>query len=271
MRNALSIDVEDYFQVTGFERVIARRDWDAIPTRFQIGLGRILDVLARHRVKATFFFLGWIAERYPESVREVAGHGHEIGIHGYDHRLIYEQTPQAFEADLRRAVAAVRTSYGGRLLGHRAPSFSIREDSLWALDVLARLGFAYDSSIFPFKRERYGIAGAPTGPYRIRESLWEFPMSTVSVMGKALPVCGGGYLRLYPYRVTKRAIEKMNAEGRPAMVYLHPWELDPEQPLVRADLGNRFRHRVNLKHTQSRLQALCQEFPFGTVKEVLGL
>jgi polysaccharide deacetylase family protein (PEP-CTERM system associated) len=271
MLNALSFDVEDYFQVTGFEQVVDRADWDSIPARFHIGLEKILDILERYRVEATFFFLGWIAERHPGAVREVAERGHEIGIHGYDHRLIYQQTPQAFEADLRRALAAVRRCYDGPVLGHRAPSFSIREDSLWALEVLERVGFRYDSSIFPFKRRRYGIAGAPVNPYKVREALWEFPMSTVRLMGKALPVGGGGYLRLYPYAVTRKAIEAMNAEGRPAMVYVHPWELDPEQPVVRADFGNRFRHRVNLKRTQSRLEALCRSFRFGPVREVLGL
>ncbi|TAK84353.1 MAG: DUF3473 domain-containing protein [Betaproteobacteria bacterium] len=271
MLNALSFDVEDYFQVTGFERVVSRADWEKFEPRFQIGLAKILETLERHEVRATFFFLGWIAERYPEAVREVARRGHEIGIHGYEHRLIYEQTPEAFEADLRRAIEAVRKSYDGPILGHRAPSFSIRHDSLWALEVLNGLGFRYDSSIFPFKRERYGIDGAPTRPYKVCGGMLEFPMSTVSVLGKILPVAGGGYLRLYPYAVTKHAIAAMNADGRPAMVYIHPWELDPEQPVINADLGNRVRHRVNLNKTEARLEALCRDFRFGPAREVLGI
>ena len=271
MLNALSVDVEDYFQVTGFEGVIARRDWEKLPARFRIGLDKILAILERHRTKATFFFLGWIAERHPDALRDVAQGGHEIGIHGYDHRLIYNQSAAAFEAELRRAVAAVRKHYDGPLLGHRAPSFSIREDSLWALEVLAKLGFRYDSSIFPFKRRRYGIANAPTRPYRLGQGMWEFPMSTITVLGKAVPVAGGGYFRLYPYALTKKAIETMNAEGRPAMVYLHPWELDPDQPVVRASLGNRFRHRVNLDKTEARLEKLCRDFRFAPAREVLKI
>jgi polysaccharide deacetylase family protein (PEP-CTERM system associated) len=273
MINALSFDVEDYFQVTGFEHVIDRSAWGQIAPRFQIGLGRILDILDRHGTRATFFFLGWIADHHPDSVTRVAARGHEIAIHGYEHRLIYDQTEEAFEADIRRAIAAVRKSYGGPLIGHRAPSFSICEQSLWALDILKQLGFQYDSSIFPFKRRRYGIKGAPTRPHEIRQGLWEFPLSTVGLFGKAIPVCGGGYFRLYPYFFTRKAIRHLNeSRKQPAIVYIHPWELDPDQPTVAgASFGNTFRHRVNLDKTGARLEALCRDFSFAPIREILGL
>jgi len=269
IQNALSIDVEEYFQVSGLEGAIARDDWETLESRLMIGLDRVLAVLDKHQIKATFFFLGWIAQHHPQSVQKVAEKGHEIGIHGFDHQLIYNQTPQAFEADVAQALAHVRAVYSGPIEGYRAPSFSIREDSLWALDCLKNLGFRYDSSIFPFKRKRYGIANAPVDPYEVIPGLMEFPMSTVSVCGQNLPVAGGGYFRLYPQWFTHWAIRTLNAQGRPAMVYLHPWELDPDQPKVSADWGNTFRHRINLHQTQSRLDALCSRFRFGPIKDVL--
>jgi polysaccharide deacetylase family protein (PEP-CTERM system associated) len=272
MKNALSFDVEDYFQVTGFEQVVDRAKWDEYPIRFKIGLSKIITILDHFGVKATFFFLGWIADRYPEAVTEVACRGHEVAIHGYEHRLIYTQTPDEFEADLGRALQAVRKVYDGPILGYRAPSFSIRADSLWALGIIKKLGFRYDSSIFPIKRERYGLVGVPDGPHEIAAGLIEFPMSTIDFLGRKLPVCGGGYFRLFPLALTFRAIATLNRDRQqPAIVYLHPWELDPAQPRIWAGAGNTFRHRVNLRFTEQRLEQLCKHFDFGTVREVLQL
>lgn len=270
MLNALSIDVEEYFQVTGLEKVIQRSDWDGISSRLMIGMSRILSIFRACDVKATFFFLGWIADRFPDVVRQVADEGHEIASHGYWHRLVYEQTPADFEQDIARSLESLSKAYAGPVAGYRAPSFSIRTDSLWALDILKKLGFQYDSSIFPFQRKRYGIAGSPTQPYPVRDGLWEFPMSTVKVLGRTIPVCGGGYFRLYPYWLTRWAISKSNQQlGQPVVIYLHPWEFDPEQPRVKADFMNVFRHRVNLHRTASRLERVCREFRFAPVGEVL--
>lgn len=272
MKNALSFDVEDYFHVTGLEQVVDRAKWEAYPSRFKIGMAKILRILDRCGMKATFFFLGWIADRYPEVVAEVGSSGHEVAIHGYGHRLIYDQRPDEFEDDLRRALDAVRRAYDGPILGYRAPSFSIRSDTLWALEIIKGLGFRYDSSIFPIRRERYGMADATDRPHEITAGLIEFPMSTVDFLGRRWPVAGGGYFRLYPFAFTCRAIESINrTRGQPAIVYLHPWEFDPEQPKIRASLGNTFRHRVNLGRTEKRLEQLCQRFEFAPVGEVLQL
>ncbi|MGE0201809.1 MAG: XrtA system polysaccharide deacetylase [Candidatus Melainabacteria bacterium] len=270
VRNALSIDVEEYFQVTGLENAVPRDAWETIPSRLNIGMDCVLEILSRRGVKATFFFLGWVAERFPELVQTVAREGHEIGIHGYDHTLIYRQTPAEFEDHMTRALTAVRAVYDGAIAGFRAPTFSIIKETLWALDILKKLDFEYDSSIFPFARKRYGIEGHSTRPYRLENGLVEFPMSTVTVLGKTLPVGGGGYFRLYPYQLTRLALTHLNRkEQQPAMVYLHPWEFDPGQPRVTADAGNTFRHRVNLDKTASRLDRLCQDFEFTTVCNVL--
>lgn len=269
MKNALSIDVEDYFHVTGFEDVIERQEWDDYPVRFQIGLGKILAILDRHDVKATFFFLGWIAERYPEAVADVARRGHEVAVHGYAHHLVYRQGPDAFAKDLARALAALRKAYGGPILGYRAPTFSIRADTLWALEIIRDFGLRYDSSIVP---GRHGLANAQDLPHEIVDGLLEFPISTVRVFGRRLRVAGGGYLRLYPFSFTCQAIDWLNRRrAQPVIVYLHPWELDPEQPRIRAGFGNTFRHRVNLDRTEGRLEELCRRFEFGPVRMVLGL
>jgi polysaccharide deacetylase family protein (PEP-CTERM system associated) len=272
MQNALSVDVEDYFHVTGFEHVIDRDRWDEYPVRFQLGLGKILAILDRHGVKATFFFLGWLADRYPEAVADVAARGHEVGIHSYAHRLVYQQGPDEFAQDLERALAAVRKAYAGAILGYRAPTFSIRADTAWALEIIKGLGFLYDSSILPIRRGPHPMGDARDMPYEIADGLLEFPISTVEVLGRKLPVAGGGYLRFYPFALTCRAIERLNHKrGQPAIVYLHPWELDPEQPRIRAGLPRTFRHRVNLDRTESRLDELCRRFEFAPVRHVLGL
>jgi polysaccharide deacetylase family protein (PEP-CTERM system associated) len=271
--NALTIDVEDYYHVTGFEGCAPRARWDEFPARVEIGTHRILEQLDRAGVRATFFVLGWVAERQPALVRAIHAAGHEIGCHSYWHRLIYTQTPDEFRADLRRGRDVLQDLIGERVVAYRAPSFSVTRRSLWALDVLIEAGFLVDSSIYPTLHDRYGLARAPLAPHRIERpagEIWEFPLAVWRRLGYPLPVGGGGYLRLYPYWLTRHALAAINAAGRPFAVYLHPWELDPEQPRLRPGLLRGFRHYVGLRHTEDRLRRLLQEFHFGTIADVFS-
>ena len=273
MLNALTIDVEEHFQVHAFETVINRSDWDGYPSRVGDNTRRILHLLAEYGVHATFFVLGWVADRHPELVQEIAAAGHEIGTHGYHHELIYRQTAAEFSADLSRSLDAIGRATGGlELAGYRAPAFSITRKSLWALDILRNHGLKYDSSIYPLTaHDRYGIGDADRFGHLVRDDLWEFPMSTVRLGKSNWPVAGGGYFRLFPLWITRRAIRGINAEGHPAIIYLHPWEFDPSQPRVpNAPVLARFRHYVNLRKTESRLRALLQEFRFGTMCEAFA-
>jgi len=271
MRDALTIDVEEHFQVHAFETVIDRADWDRYPSRVGASTRRILRLLAEYGVYATFFVLGWVAERHPDLVEEIAAAGHEIGTHGYGHELIYRQTPAEFAEDLGRSLRAIERAAGGlRPAGYRAPAFSVPRRSLWALDTLREHGITYDSSIFPLAaHDRYGINDAARFANKVRDNLWEFPVSTVRMGKHNWPVAGGGYFRLFPLWLTRRAIRHIHAEGHPAIIYLHPWEFDPEQPRIRnAPVSSRFRHYVNLDRTESRLRALLQEFAFAPMREV---
>jgi polysaccharide deacetylase family protein (PEP-CTERM system associated) len=273
MLNALTIDVEEHFQVHAFETMIDRADWDSYPSRVGDNTRRILRLLAKHDVRATFFVLGWVADRHPDLVREIAAGGHEIGTHGYWHELIYRQTPAEFAADLNLSLQTIeRASTGVQLAGYRAPAFSVTRQSLWALDILGEYGIKYDSSIFPLAaHDRYGINNADRFANKVQDSLWEFPVSTVRLGKHNLPVAGGGYFRLSPLWITRQAIRHINAEGHPAVVYLHPWEFDPDQPRIsNAPLLSRFRHYVNLEKTESRLGALLEEFQFGTMCEAFA-
>jgi polysaccharide deacetylase family protein (PEP-CTERM system associated) len=270
MLNALTIDVEEHFQVHAFETVIDRSDWDRYPSRVGDNTRRILRLLAEYDVRATFFVLGWVADRHPDLVQEIATAGHEIGTHGYWHELIYRQTAAEFAADLSRSLDAIGRATGGlHPVGYRAPAFSITRQSLWALDILPEHGIKYDSSIFPLTaHDRYGIGNAERFGHKVRDGLWEFPMSTVRLGKSNWPVAGGGYFRLFPLWVTRQAIRRINAEGHPAVVYLHPWEFDPDQPRVAtAPLRSCFRHYVNLHRTERRLRALLQECKFGAMCE----
>jgi polysaccharide deacetylase family protein (PEP-CTERM system associated) len=234
---------------------------------------RLLDILDRERVRATFFVLGWVAERHPGLVREIASLGHEIACHGYGHRMIQHLSRPDFERDVTRAKRALEDAIGRPVLGYRAPTFSIMRATLWSLDVLVEAGFRYDSSIFPVVHDRYGIPDAPRFPHRLKApsgaEITEFPMSTVTLLGRRLPVAGGGYFRLFPYRVTRRAIARINGERQPAMVYLHPWEIDPDQPRIPVGPLTRFRHLVNVGKTESRLRRLLAELSFAPAAEVL--
>ncbi|HEU5192069.1 MAG TPA: XrtA system polysaccharide deacetylase [Methylomirabilota bacterium] len=274
MKNALTFDVEEYFHAEAFARVLRPEEWPTLESRVTRSTERLLDILDRERVRATFFVLGWVAERHPGLVREIASLGHEIACHGYGHRMIQHLSRPDFERDVTRAKRALEDAVGRPVLGYRAPTFSIMRATLWSLDVLIEAGFRYDSSIFPVVHDRYGIPDAPRFPHRRKApsggEITEFPMSTMTVLGRRLPVAGGGYFRLFPYRVTRRAIARINEERQPAMVYLHPWEFDPDQPRLPVGPLTRFRHLVNVGKTESRLRRLLGEVSFAPASEVLA-
>jgi polysaccharide deacetylase family protein (PEP-CTERM system associated) len=265
--HALTIDVEDWPQSTlDFSLPITERA--VHNTRL------LLDILRQHRVRATSFVLGLLAERFPEVVAAIAADGHEIGTHGYSHKPVFGIGPAAFADELTRSVSLLEEISGQRVVGYRAPDFSITTDSLWALDIIADQGLRYDSSIFPVRTARYGISGAPRFAYRLANGLIELPLSTVRWGGRTWPAAGGGYLRLYPYFVTRWAIRRIHVEGAPAVVYLHPYELDPtELDEIEWPVPARLRltQGLNRRHTRAKLERLLQDFRFGPVTEVLGL
>ena len=270
--NALTIDVEEHFQVHNFEGVVRREDWDRQPSRVAANTRLLLRLLADYDVRATFFVLGWVAERHPELVREIGEAGHEIGTHGYAHQLIYRQTPGEFDEDIGRAVEALERADVPAPIGYRAPGFSITARSMWAPEILLKHGIEYDSSIFPLAlHDRYGMRSASRFANRLPCGLWEFPLSTVRFAGQNWPVGGGGYFRLYPLWLTRVALRRLKEEGQPAVCYVHPWEFDPEQPRVSgAPLLSRFRHYQNLDQTERRLRALLEEFRFAPMRETFA-
>lgn len=275
VQNALTVDVEDYFHAGAFARHIDPSTWGKFEMRVGDNTSRLLDIFEEHRVLATFFVLGWVAERCPSLVRAIASRGHEVACHGYSHQLVYQQTPAVVREETVRAKRCLEDQVQRPVVGYRAASYSITKRSLWALDILTELGFTYDSSIFPIYHDRYGIPGSPCGPYRLRakngSSIVEFPPSTIGILGHRLPVAGGGYFRLYPYWFTKWALARVNrAEGLPFMFYLHPWDIDPEQPRIRSGLLSTFRHYTNLDRCERRLRQLLATFRLGPVTEVLS-
>ena len=268
--NALTIDFEDWYQ--GIE--IPHTEWGDYEDRIVPAGRRLLRLLDETGVRATFFVLGYVAERHPEMVCEIAAAGHEIGTHGYSHTLIYKQTPEVFRRELSRAVHTLEDVAGQPVLGHRAPFFSITKDSLWAFDVLGELGIRYDSSVFPVLNYRYGIADAPRWPYEIQagaKRLKEFPISTWQVFGRNVPIAGGAYFRIYPYEFTRRGLRAINRKGRPVTFYLHPWEIDPEQPRIKLPRRISMTHYFNLGATERRLRRLLHDFRFAPMKEVLDV
>lgn len=272
--NAMTVDVEDYFHASAFDRVVSRSSWFEQESRVVRNTHRLLELFLRHRVRATFFVLGWVADRFPSLVREIAACGHELASHGYHHQLIYTLTADQFREDVRRAKAAIEDAGGGRVRGYRAPSFSIVRSSLWALDVLIEEGHAYDASIFPIRHDRYGIPDAPRAAHVIERAagtIVEVPAATVRVAGRNLPIAGGGYFRLLPYAFTRWGIERLNACGEPAVFYIHPWEIDPQQPRLPASRLTAVRHYKNLHQTVNRLERAVRDFAFDTVATALDL
>lgn len=271
----LTVDVEDYFHVSAFAGVVSADRWELFEERVESNTARLLDLFAGAGARATFFVLGWVAERHPALLKRIVAEGHELAAHSYSHRLVYEMTPDEFRHDLRRARGVIEAATGEAVRGFRAPSFSITARSMWALDVLVQEGFQYDASIFPIHHDRYGIPAAPRHPHAIARNsgtITEVPASTVRIAGMNLPVGGGGYLRILPYGWTRYGLSRLNAvEGKPGMVYVHPWELDPEQPRLEAPLLSRFRHYRNLRRTEPRLRRLLSEFRFAPIRDVISL
>ena len=272
--NAFTVDVEDYFQVSAYEGTVPRDGWGAVPSRIDSGMGALLDLLEARSVKGTFFILGWIARQHPRIVRAIAERGHEIGCHSDEHRLVYSQSPEAFRADTRRALDAIQEAAGRPCTLYRAPTFSIIRKSLWALPILAEEGIRLDSSVYPVVHDRYGIPGAPRFPYRPLPDVpdfVEFPPSTFRLLGMTLPCAGGGYLRIYPPFVTRYALRSINDnEAQPAVLYVHPWELDPDQPALPGGTLQNLRHRVNIGAMGTRLAGLLSRFRFSTMSAALA-
>jgi polysaccharide deacetylase family protein (PEP-CTERM system associated) len=276
--NAFSVDVEDWYQVADFFAVLPFADWDRCESRVLRNTERVLELLEEAGgIKATFFVLTWNAERHPEVVRRIVAAGHEVASHGYAHRLIYEQSRVEFRDDVTRAKRVLEDLTGTPVLGYRAPSFSITARSLWALDVLLDAGYRYDSSVFPVKDALYGLPDAQRFPWVVRErdgrQLLEVPLTTTRLLGRNLPLGGGGYLRVFPYGYMRWGMQRVNQrDGQPAIVYLHPWELDPEQPRI-ATAGKRgfSTHYVNLHRTAERVRRLLRDFRFAPIRDVVGL
>jgi len=322
--NVFTVDLEDYYMVSAFESVVKREGWHNHESRIDRNTHKVLEILSQARprlmdgeernmeptshhpvpgVRATFFCIGWIAQRNPHLIKEIERQGHEIACHSFDHQLVYNMTPDQFREDIRTTKRILEDITGKEVCGYRAPSYSITERSLWALRILAEEGYRYDSSIFPIHHDRYGIPTAPRFPfvvncngnhadyafipaeyenqaYRVVERkrtrdpyILEYPISTVKWMGHNVPVSGGGYMRLYPYSVVKRGLKKINAEEkRPFVVYIHPWELDPDQPRMdNLSFVSRFRHYINLENTAAKLNKLLDEFAFSSMGSVIGL
>jgi polysaccharide deacetylase family protein (PEP-CTERM system associated) len=274
MINALTFDVEEYFHAEAFSSVVRPQEWPSLESRVVGATERLLDVLDETGTSATFFVLGWVAERHGGLVRAIQTRGHEIASHGYGHQMITRLNRAQFAEDVRRGKSAVEDSTGTAVIGYRAPTFSVVRGTLWSLEVLAEAGFRYDSSIFPIVHDRYGIPDAARFPHRVAAGpgveIGEFPLSTIAWLGWRFPVAGGGYFRLLPYAFTHRAVRHLNErEGQPAIIYLHPWEIDPAQPRLPVGWVTRFRHSVNTQTTESKIHHLLRDFRFAPVRDVL--
>lgn len=266
--NYLTIDVEDYFHVSAFENIVGYKRWSEFEPRVVKNTETILSLLQQYGIKATFFVLGWVADNFPQLVKKIDAHGHEVGCHSYQHRLIYNLTPAEFKRDTKQSKDILEQIIGKKVNGYRAPSYSITKNSLWALDVLEELGFRYDSSIFPIYHDRYGIPDSPRFEYQLpAHNLKEYPISTSLFMGRKIPVAGGGYFRLFPYWFTKMALKNINEKERqPFIFYLHPWEIDPGQPRMQnVKRLSKFRHYNNLHKTLERFTMLLRWFEFGPI------
>lgn len=270
--HSISFDVEEFFQVANLSAFFPMDAWEEVPSRLDVGMQRILSALERTDSRATFFFLGWIAERHPEWVRRVHEAGHEVASHGYDHRFLGAVGEAGFDQHLALTEAAIEAAGAPKPVGFRASTFTLTRETWWAVDGLLARGYLYDSSVHPIRHPTYGIPGFEPGISQLdgaNGSLVEFPVSTYPLLGRNWPVGGGGYFRLLPGWLHRKLIQRLEAMGQPTALYLHPWEFDPEQPRLPAPLGRRFRHYLNLGRSLPRLEALLSQFQFGTMREVL--
>ena len=268
--NAFTIDVEDYFQVSAFAPYIPRSEWDSRACRVERNVDRILGMLDAHGTKATFFTLGWIAERYPQLVRKIVAGGHELASHGYGHERASDLSEAAFFADIDSSRKLLEDLAGQQVKGYRAPSFSIGERNLWAFDCLERAGYLYSSSIYPIRHDHYGMPDAPRFAHRVRDGLLEVPVTTATFFDRNWPASGGGYFRLMPYALSRWLVGRVNRQdGQPAIFYFHPWEIDVDQPRIPGiNLKTRFRHYLNLHRTETRIQRLLKDFRWGRMDEI---
>lgn len=269
--NAMTVDVEDYFQVSAFEPYVDRRGWERRPCRVERNTERVLALFDRHGVRGTFFTLAWVAERYPRLIRRIVDAGHELASHGCVHQRVTALSPPEFREDVRRSKAILEETGGVVVQGYRAPSYSIGAANLWALDLLQEEGYRYSSSVYPIRHDHYGMPQAPQAPFRPRNGgLLEVPIATLSLVGRRLPCGGGGYFRLFPYTLSRWMWRRMNRnEGRAGVFYFHPWEIDPAQPRVAGlSLKTRFRHYLNLSRMEGRLDSLLKDFSWGRMDEV---
>lgn len=275
MINALTFDVEEYFHAEAFSSVVRPEEWPTLESRVVGATERLLELLAEAGTSATFFVLGWVAERHGALVRAIHARGHEVACHGYGHQMITRLSRAQFAVDVHRAKAAIEDVAGIAVIGYRAPTFSVVRETLWSLEILAEAGFRYDSSIFPIVHDRYGIPDALRFPHRLAAGpgmeISEFPLSTVARLGWRFPVAGGGYFRLLPYGLTRHALRHLNErEGQPGIVYLHPWEIDPDQPRLPVGWLTQLRHSVNTRSAESKMRRLLREFRFAPVRDVLA-
>ena len=268
--NAMTIDVEDYFQVSAFAPHIARSEWNTRECRVERNVNSILDMLAQRDTKATFFTLGWVADRYPQLVRQIVQQGHELASHGYGHERASDQSEEAFFTDIHLAKIVLEDLTGSEVKGYRAPSFSIGDKNLWAFDCLLRAGYRYSSSVYPIRHDHYGMPDSPRFAYEVRPGLMEIPITTLRVLNRNLPSSGGGYFRLLPYPVSRWMLNRVNASERKSGVfYFHPWEMDPEQPRIAGiSSKTRFRHYFNIDRMEGRLKQLLRDFKWGRMDQV---
>lgn len=274
IKNALTIDVEDYFHVAALSEAIKVDDWPSMEYRVEANTDRLLGLFDEYSTKATFFILGWVAERSPELVKRIAKGGHEIACHGYSHQLVYKQSPEVFREETVKSRTMLQDQSGQPVKGYRAASYSITAQSRWALDILCDAGFSWDSSIFPVHHDNYGMPGTPRWPHNLTtekgQEITEFPLSTLKLPGYTLPIAGGGYFRLFPYWFSRWGLGQINRQGEPFVFYLHPWEIDPGQPRFEVSAFSRFRHYNNLNKCEKRLRNLLGAFEFTTVEQVLA-
>jgi len=268
--NAMTVDVEDYFQVSALADKFPRQSWDEQQLRVEIGTYKLLELFEKHQVKATFFTLGWVAKRCPSLIKDIVAGGHELACHGYGHQRVSDLTPELFHQDLYRAKSLLEELGGEAVIGYRAPSFSINEKNKWAFDVMREVGISYSSSTYPIKHDHYGVPHWPRFPYQVINGLVEIPLTTLPIAGRSFPIAGGGYFRLAPYQLSQWALKRfMKQEKQPAVFYIHPWELDSGQPVVQ-DIGlkTRFRHYLNLHKVETRMDCLLTDFSWSTIKDV---